>query len=239
MSSPPCAAQLYFSISLSRVASSATGRNAAGIFFFVLTRVASQPQQIAATVATTIHACSRLINNFRPRISNLSNLTTAGARLNAAESLRLAICSVRACYVDVKRLHSRAYAPDHFAGPESLAQQRHPAVFQIADGAKSVTRVRRLIGVQPAPRKLALERRIDRHRSSTCSRAKCFFLKSLEELPQLLLGRLRKDQAAFRRLAKRNFARFAEFPHAVHVPHTIPHQEIAPTHPPEHPPPTT
>src|SRR5258708_20369736 len=122
----PCAAALYFSSSSSRVASSATGRNAPGIFSLVMTREASQPQQIAAIVATTIHACSRLINNFRPRISNLSNLTTTGARPNAAESLSLAICSVRACYVDVKRLHTRPYAPDHFAAPDTHPQQHHP-----------------------------------------------------------------------------------------------------------------
>jgi hypothetical protein len=72
----PWATTLYFSSSSSREASSATGRIAAGIFLFVLTRVAAQLQEIVATVATIIQASIRRINRFRPQAYKLSNLAT-------------------------------------------------------------------------------------------------------------------------------------------------------------------
>jgi hypothetical protein len=83
----PRATVLYFSSSSYRVASSATGRVAAGIFFFVLTRAASQPQEIAATVVTAIHPSARRINRFRPQAYKLSNLTTTRVPANAMKSL--------------------------------------------------------------------------------------------------------------------------------------------------------
>src|SRR5258707_4837849 len=56
--------------------------------------------------------------------------------------------SIGPCNVDVKWLNRRPHPPDDFAGPERLAQQRHPAVFRLANGAKRIKRIRRLIGVE-------------------------------------------------------------------------------------------
>src|SRR5258707_10806627 len=54
--------------------------------------------------------------------------------------------------VDVKWLNRRPHSTDDFARPERLAQHRHPAVFRLANGAKRIARIGRLVGVQPALR---------------------------------------------------------------------------------------
>src|SRR6266446_6857129 len=119
--------------------------------------------------------------------------------------------------VDVKRLNRRPQSPDDFAGPERFAQQSHPAVFRLANGAKRVAGVRRLVRVQPALREVAFERGVNRLRRRGCSNAERLAFESLEELPQLLLIRLGQNDATLRRIAQRNLLDFAKLSHPLDV----------------------
>src|SRR5712664_1276696 len=116
--------------------------------------------------------------------------------------------------VDVKRLNRRSYPPDDFAGPERLAQQRHPAVFRLANRAKRVAGVGRLVCVQPALRQVAFERGIGGLRRHACPNAERLAFESFKDLPQLLLIRLRQHDATLRRIAQRNLPRLAKLSHA-------------------------
>src|SRR5579863_5161126 len=82
----PRAITLYFSSSSSREASSATGLAAGGIFVLVLTCVAAQLQEIAATVAMAMHVRTHFISCFRLQAYKRSNLTTTRVPVNAAKS---------------------------------------------------------------------------------------------------------------------------------------------------------
>src|SRR6266446_2473595 len=106
--------------------------------------------------------------------------------------------SIGPCNVDVKWLNRRPHPPDDFAGPERLAQQRHPAVFRLANGAKRVARIARLVRVQPALRQVAFERGIHRLRHRARANAERLAFETLEDLPQLLWIRLRQHHAALR-----------------------------------------
>src|SRR5229473_69874 len=119
--------------------------------------------------------------------------------------------------VDVKRLNRRPQSPDDFAGPERFAQQSHPAVFRLANSAKRVAGVRRLVRVQPALREVAFERGVNRLRRRGCSNAERLAFESLEELPQLLLIRLGQNDATLRRIAQRNLLDFAKLSHPLDV----------------------
>src|SRR5260370_20570553 len=119
--------------------------------------------------------------------------------------------------VDVKRLNRRPQSPDDFAGPERFAQQSHPAVFRLANGAKRVAGVRRLVRVQPALREVAFERGVNRLRRRGCSNAERLAFESLEELPQLLLIWLGQNDATLSRIAQHNLLDFAKLSHPLDV----------------------
>src|SRR5438445_13561564 len=76
-------------------------------------------------------------------------------RVNATEPR--ATLSVRPRDINVEFLHCRANAANDFGGPERLAQERDPAVFRLAHGTKSITSVRRLIGVAAPVRQVLIE----------------------------------------------------------------------------------
>src|SRR5882762_7722418 len=180
----PRAIRLYASRSSSRVASLATGLCVGGSSVWPFTPfLAAQPQEIAASVARTRHVFTRRINQFRPHSHKESNLATTRMPVNQRGS-KPGRHSIGPRNVDVKRLNRRPHPADDFAGPERFAQQRHPAVFRLANGAKRVARVDRLVRIQPALRQGARERGIGGLRRRACSNAKCFAFESSKNLPQ-------------------------------------------------------
>src|ERR1700756_5356701 len=82
--------------------------------------------------------------------------TTLSARTTSSQAFAR-ICSLGAGDVDVEALHGGADTADDFGGPECFAEQRHPAVFGLADGAKSVTFVRGLVRIEAAPREFGFD----------------------------------------------------------------------------------
>src|SRR2546421_12699865 len=118
-----------------------------------------QPQEIAASVAESRHVCTHRINRFRAFTRGSRNLTTSRRPVNRG-SANTKMSSIGPSNVDVKFLDRRPHPPDNFAGPESFAQNCHPAILWLADRAKCVARIGVLVGVQAALRKVALERGI-------------------------------------------------------------------------------
>src|SRR6266481_7657650 len=104
---------------------------------------------MTASVARTRHIFTRSLNYLRPRSYKQCNLATTCMPVNQRWP-RPRRHSVGPGNVDVKWLNRRPHPADDFAGPERLAQQRHPAVFRLANGAKRVAGVSRLVRVQPA-----------------------------------------------------------------------------------------
>src|SRR5689334_7165158 len=105
----------------------------------------------------------------------------------------------------VKRLHRRPHAPDGFAGPKPFAQNSEPAVFQFANHAKSITRVRGLVRVQTAPGEVALELGVGGQNRLARAQPERFAFESVDQLAHLFLARLWDDDATAGCFAKFNF----------------------------------
>src|SRR5215472_14766293 len=88
--------------------------------------------------------------------------------------------------MDVKPLNRRAHAPYHFARPQGFAQQRDPAILRLADSAKHISCVGRLVGIQPALGKFAFQRVIGCPRGAPCSNPKSLPFEALEKTSQIL-----------------------------------------------------
>src|SRR6266478_3147299 len=84
---------------------------------------------------------------------------------------------------------------------------RDPAIFQLADRTKGVARVGRLVGVQTALGKVALQWHISLVRRHANPDAKGFSFKTLENLAQQLRARLWQHDAALGCLSQCNSAR--------------------------------
>src|SRR6266702_7900761 len=119
--------------------------------------------------------------------------------------------------VDVKWLNRRPQPADDFAGPKRIAQERYPAVFRLANRAKRVAVVGRLVGVHTALGKVAFERRIGGLRCRPGSNAERLSFEAFKDLPQLLLIGLRQHEAALCRLAQGNLPRFAKLSYPLDV----------------------
>jgi len=145
-------------------------------------------------------------------------------RVNAAEPW--ATVSVRPRNVNVKFLHCRANAADDFGGPERLAEERHPAVFGLANGTKSVTGTCRLIGIEAAARELFFELGVAVLRQTTGTDTKGLAFEALEEFLELGLARVRKYQTTFGGFAVVNFVKLAEFANAVDVAEEVHNEEF-------------
>jgi hypothetical protein len=123
--------------------------------------------------------------------------------------------------VNVKFLHRRANTANDFGGPERLAEERDPTVFRLADGAKSVAGVRRLIGVKTASREGPLQLGVcvgiaALHWTASAD-AEGLTLEALEKFLKLRFGWLRQHETAFSGFAIVNFVKLAEFADAVEV----------------------
>src|SRR5882724_3455439 len=127
---------LYLSRSCSRAATLATGRAAAGIFCLFLTPLlAAQPPENAASVATAIHEYGRLIRRVCTRNSNYSNPASTP---DASIEMELAQGLLWPGDIHIERLGGWTHAANHFAGPDCFAEQRDPAIFELAHCAKGV-----------------------------------------------------------------------------------------------------
>src|SRR5260370_40929499 len=60
--------------------------------------------------------------------------------------------------IDIESLRGGAPAANHFAGPDIFAKQRDPAIFKFAHGAKKISLVGRLIGLETLLRKVSGKR---------------------------------------------------------------------------------
>src|SRR5215469_3324343 len=178
------ATALYAASNSSRVASFATGLSPCGITVRPLTVRPWQPQEIAASVAESRHVCTHRINKFRAFTRESSNLTTSREPVNRGGA-STKVSSIGPRNVDVELLDRRAHAPDHFAWPKRLAQNRHPAVLRLTDRAKRVPRVGLLVSIQTASRKIAFEFCVGGLGGAPRAETKGFALEALEQYSQL------------------------------------------------------
>src|SRR5262249_20232025 len=142
---------LNFSTSSSRVASLIIGISFFGIWWSVLTR--GHPPAKTDSVSNPRHIHTRRMNALRP--SSLFSAILCPAASSAKDRFL-----VRPRDVHIKWLQSRPHAANGFTWPKRFAQDREPAIFQLADHTKSIARVSRLIGIQAAFRKVAFEFRV-------------------------------------------------------------------------------
>src|ERR1700687_4136530 len=145
-------------------------------------------------------------------------------RVNAAEPW--ATDSVRPRNVNVKFLHCRANAADDFGEPERLAEERHPAVFGLANGTKSVTGTCRLIGIEAAARELFFELGVAVLRQTTGTDTKGLAFEALEEFLHPRFAPVRKSPRTFGGFAVVNFVKLAEFANAVDVAEEVHNEEF-------------
>ena len=134
--------------------------------------------------------------------------------------------SMRPRNVDVKFLCCRANAADHFRRPKRLAEERGPAIFRLADGAKDVTGVCGLIGVEASPRKLLFEFGVSALRQATGAHSESLALKALKKLFELRFAWLRNHQAALGCVVVVNFVKLAEFANAIEMAEEINDKEF-------------
>src|ERR1700687_6217573 len=104
--------------------------------------------------------------------------------------------------VYIKRLHSGTQAPNYFAGPESAAENRQPAIFRFANSAKRIAKVAAFVSIQSATRKFPLQRSILQLLLFAGSYAKSFFFETFKNFKKGIFCRLRYYEATIRGLAK-------------------------------------
>jgi len=119
--------------------------------------------------------------------------------------------------IDVEGLKSRADAADEFAGPEGSAEQCDPAVAGLADGAKGVAWIGRLVGVQTAVGELSFEIGIFVLCGGTNAKAEGFGFEAGEQLTEEFEGRLGNDQATGGGFAAGDAVRCAKIADALEV----------------------
>src|SRR5882757_6283904 len=129
--------------------------------------------------------------------------------------------------IDIERLRGGAHAANHFAGPDIFAKQRDPAIFKLAHGAKRISLVGRLIGVEAVLRKFAGKRHIVGIYAVSRANAESFRFEAFEELLQLFLRWLRNHDAARTRFAESNLLRQAEIADSFQMAEKIEHKGLA------------
>src|SRR5882762_3090812 len=145
-------------------------------------------------------------------------------RVNATEPR--ATVSVRPRDINVKFLYCRANTANDFGGPERLAQERDPAVFRLAHGTKSITSVRRLVGVEASSREVLLQLGVAVLRRAAGADTEGLALEALKKFFELRFAGLRQHQAALGCFAIVNFVELAEFADAVEMTKEIDDKEF-------------
>src|SRR5438445_9845971 len=145
-------------------------------------------------------------------------------RVNATEPR--ATLSVRPRDINVEFLHCRANAANDFGGPERLAQERDPAVFRLAHGTKSITSVRRLIGVEAPARQVLLQVGVAVLRRAAGADTEGLALEALKKFFNLRFAGLREDQTALGCFAIVNLVKLAEFADAFEMTKEIDDKEF-------------
>src|ERR1700676_4208973 len=133
---------------------------------------------------------------------------------------------VRPGDIDLKLLGGRTNAANDFRGPQRFAEQRYPAVFGFADGAKGVPCILGLISIEPSPRKLLLQRGVAALYRTAGADTERLALKALKQLLELRFPGLREHQTALGGFAKMNIMKAAEFAHTIEVAGGIHHKEF-------------
>src|SRR5437762_3244614 len=174
----------------------------------------------AVSVANPRHVQTRRINNLRPsepiECKQAANLAPVDP----------AIFLMRPRDMHIKRLHRGAHAADGFAGPERLTQNREPAIFQFAHHTKSIALVGGLISVQTPFGEVALQLRVGGQNGLAGAQAEGFSFEPLDQFADLLVARLRHDDAAARRFSKSDFAIAAKITDPVEVAEKIENKRL-------------